>query len=173
LHGAVMRPTDRHRRTIGQEGTASRPPTSRETRSALVENSAQLLCCAGRICSILYGVQPPWAGRSTGSTEACPQGSQASPATMVARAGFARSCTESSRPGLDAVQDRQKPAPRGVRLRLRLWLRGPGNGLPSRGNCREFCVLDPLRRPNRRGLGVSADRHRDKGVELWRAAFSK
>jgi predicted nuclease of predicted toxin-antitoxin system len=30
--------------------------------------------CASRICSIRYGVQPPWAGRSTGSTEALPQG---------------------------------------------------------------------------------------------------
>ena len=46
-------------------------------------NPALRLSCAGRICSILYGVQP--AGRSTGSTEAYPPREQASPATVVAR----------------------------------------------------------------------------------------
>jgi hypothetical protein len=42
--------------------------------------------------------------------------------------GFARSCTESSRPKLDRVRDRQNPAPRESGFSLRLWLRGRANG---------------------------------------------
>src|SRR5487761_2265873 len=61
-----------------------------------------------RICSFLYGVRPPWAGRSTRSTEASRLAWSLSPSRVGAR-GFALSCTESGRLGLDAVQDRQKP----------------------------------------------------------------